>query len=88
MKQYFYKFNTIEKNYLASYADAIFMNNRLFLINTLTDRQLMFKGEREHLQQLLLALQSGISDEDLNSLLVKCNAEEILEILMVEGLLE
>ncbi len=88
MEQYFYKSNMIEKNYLASYADAFFMNNKLFLINTLTDRQVMLEGEKDSLQQLLLALNRGISDEDLNLLLVKCNAEGILETLLREGLVE
>lgn len=88
MKQYIYNLNMIEKNYLASYADALFINNRLFLINTLTDRQVMLEGEREDLQQLLLALEKGVSDEDLNLLLIKCNAERVLETLLREGLLE
>ena len=45
MKQYFYKSNMMEKNYLASYADAYCTDNALFFINTLTDRQLILTGE-------------------------------------------
>ena len=88
MKQYFYKSNMMEKNYLASYADAYCTDNALFFINTLTDRQLILTGENALLQKLLLALENGVSDVDLDYLLSQCNAGHVLESLLREGMIE
>ena len=46
MKQYLYTEETVQKNFLASYADAWIRGGHLFLVNTLTDRQMILSGER------------------------------------------
>lgn len=48
MKQYIYNVDTIKKNFLASYADAIIKENKMFLVNILTDRQILVEIGRAH----------------------------------------
>lgn len=88
MKQYFYEEDMVGKNYLASYAEANLAGDRLFLINTLTDRQMMLGGDRAALKQLFISLQNGISDDGLELALSRCNAGGQLETLLREGLVE
>ena len=45
MRQYIYNAEIVNKNFLASYADVIIKDNRMFLVNTLTDRQVLIKGD-------------------------------------------
>ena len=51
MKQYIYNVDTIKKNFLASYADTIIKENKLFLVNILTDRQILVEGSHSLLEQ-------------------------------------
>lgn len=88
MKQYLYTAENVQKNFLASYADAWIRGGRLFLVNTLTDRQMILAGERGQLEALLLALHQGVSDEKLQVLLEAIGAQKDLEMLFQEGLVE
>ena len=88
MKQYKYHEDMLTKNFLASYADYIIIDNNLFLINTLTDRQILIKGEITLLKQLVQKLEAGVSDEELMDLLYKLKLTYLLKILLREGLIE
>ena len=88
MKQYLYTEETVQKNFLASYADAWIRGGHLFLVNTLTDRQMILSGERGQLEALLLALHQGVSDETLQVRLEANGAQKDLEALLQEGLVE
>ena len=88
MKQYLYTEETVQKNFLASYADAWIRGGRLFLVNTLTDRQMILSGEKGQLEALLLALHQGVSDTELQLLLEAIGAQKDLEALFREGLVE
>lgn len=57
MKQYIYNVDTIKKNFLASYADTIIKENKLFLVNILTDRQILVEGNHSLLEQFVLKLE-------------------------------
>lgn len=88
MKQYIYNADTVKKNFLASYADAIIKENRLFLVNILTDRQILIEGNHSLLEYLVLKLENGISDEELLYLLSELGIQNLLEILLREGMIE
>jgi hypothetical protein len=88
MKQYIYNAETIKRNFLAGYADAILKENRLFFVNVLTDRQVLLEGNNSLLAKLVDGLQNGISDAELNSLLSELGMQDLLEVLMREGLIE
>lgn len=88
MKQYFYDEEMVKQNYIASYADAIFREDGLYFVNILTDRQIRLIGEKEMLENLLFSLQNGISDENLISSLRNLESEELLNILLREGMIE
>lgn len=88
MKQYIYNADTIKKNFLASYADAIIRENRLFLVNILTDRQILIEGSHSLLERLVLKLENGISDEELLYLLSELGVQNLLELLLREGMIE
>lgn len=88
MKQYIYNADTIKKNFLASYADAIIKENRLFLVNILTDRQILIEGSHSLLKHLVLKLENGISDEELLYLLSEMGVQNLLEVLLREGMIE
>lgn len=88
MKQYIYNADKIKKNFLASYADAIIKENRLFLVNILTDRQILIEGNHRLLEHLVLKLESGISDEELLYLLSELGVQNLLEVLLREGIIE
>ena len=88
MKQYIYNVDTIKKNFLASYADAIIKENRLFLVNILTDRQILIEGSHSLLEPLGLKLENGISDGELLYLLSELGVQNLLEVLLREGMIE
>ncbi len=88
MKQYIYNADTIKKNFLASYADVIIRENRLFLVNILTDRQILIEGNHSLLEHLVLKLGNGISDEELLNLLSELGVQNLLEVLLREGMIE
>ena len=88
MKQYIYNADTIKTNFLASYADAIIKENRLFLVNILTDRQILIEGSHSLLKHLVLKLENGISDEELLYLLSELGVQNLLEVLLREGMIE
>lgn len=88
MKQYIYNVDTIKKNFLASYADAIIKENRLFLVNILTDRQILIEGSHSLLEHLVLKLENGISDGELLYLLSELGVQNLLEVLLREGMIE
>lgn len=88
MKQYIYNADTIKKNFLASYADAIIKENRLFLVNILADRQILIEGSHSLLEHLVLKLENGISDEELLRLLSELEVQNLLEVLLREGMIE
>lgn len=88
MKQYIYNADLVKKNFLASYADAIIKENRLFLVNILTDRQIMIEGNHSLLEHLVSKLESGISDEELLYLLSELGVQNLLEVLLREGMIE
>lgn len=88
MKQYIYNADTIKKNFLASYADVIIRENRRFLVNILTDRQILIEGNHSLLEHLVLKLGNGISDEELLNLLSELGVQNLLEVLLREGMIE
>lgn len=88
MKQYIYNADTIKKNFLVSYADAIIKGNRLFLVNILTDRQILIEGNHSLLEYLVLKLENGVSDEELLYLLSELGVQNLLEVLLREGMIE
>ncbi len=88
MKQYIYNVDTIKKNFLASYADTIIKENKLFLVNILTDRQILVEGSHSLLEQFVLKLENGISDEELLYLLSELCVQNLLEVLLREGMIE
>ncbi len=88
MKQYRYNLDNIHKNYLASYANILLKGNELSFINTLTDRQVMLSGEKDSLQYLCLALERGVTDEELCTLLTAFHIENLMDILVAEGMIE
>lgn len=88
MKQYIYNKDSIKKNYIASYADAIIRENRLFLVNILTDRQILIEGSHRLLVHLILKLENGVSDEELLHLLSELGVQNLLEVLLREGMIE
>lgn len=88
MKQYIYNEDSIKKNYLASYADAIIKGNQLFLVNILTDRQILIEGTPGLLKCLVMELENGISDEELLLLLTQLGVQNLMEILLREGMIE
>ena len=88
MKQYIYNVDTIKKNFLASYADTIIKENKLFLVNILTDRQILVEGSHSLLEQFVLKLENGISDEELLYLLSELGVQNLLEGLLREGMIE
>ena len=88
MKQYIYNTDTIKKNFIASYADTIIKENKLFLVNILTDRQIMIEGKHNLLKNFVLKLESGVSDEELVYLLSELGVQNLLDILLREGMIE
>lgn len=88
MKQYIYNTDMIKKNFIASYADAIIKGNKLFLVNILTDRQILIEGEHNMLKQLVSKLENGVSDEELIYILSKLRIQNLLEVLFREGMIE
>lgn len=88
MKQYIYNKESIKKNYIASYADAIIKGNKLFLVNILTDRQILIEGSRSLLENLVLRLENGVCDEELLHLLSELGVQNLLEVLLREGMIE
>ena len=88
MKQYFYTEETINKNFLASYAVLERYPERLIVINTLTEWQVTIIAQEKNLDKLQEALFNGVSDEELFKNLKLCNAEKAMEILFREGLVE
>lgn len=88
MKQYRYNLDNIHKNYLASYANILLESNKLSFINTLTDRQVVLCGESDSLQHLRLALENGATDEELCTLLSTFHVENLMDILVAEGMIE
>lgn len=88
MKQYIYNTDTVKKNFIASYADAMIKENRLFLINILTDRQIMIEGKNNLLENLIFKLESGVSDEELVFLLSELRVQSLLDVLLREGMIE
>lgn len=88
MKQYIYNTDSIKKNYIASYADAIIKENGLFLVNILTDRQILIEGNHSLLEDLVSRLENGISDEELLNLLSELGVQNLLEVLLREGMIE
>ena len=88
MKQYIYNVDTIKKNFLASYADTIIKENKLFLVNILTDRQILVEGSHSLLEQFVLKLENGISDEELLYPLSELGVQNLLEVLLREGMIE
>ena len=88
MKQYIYNVDTIKKNFLASYADTIIKENKLFLVNILTDRQILVEGSHSLLEQFVLKLENGISDGELLYLLSELGVQNLLEVLLREGMIE
>lgn len=88
MKQYIYNKNSIKKNYIASYADAIIKENRLFMVNILTDRQILIEGSHDLLEHLVLKLKNGISDKELLYLFSELGVQNLLEVLLREGMIE
>lgn len=88
MKQYRYNSNNINKNYIASYANILLGDNQLLFINTLTDRKVVLCGENDSLACLLTALENGVSDQELCKLLSKYHVENLLETLLLEGMIE
>lgn len=88
MKQYIFSRDTIEKNFLAAYAEAKVLKDRIIFTNMLTDRQIFLKGEEDYLMELLRSLDSGISDIDLSILMDKMGIKEQYEVLLREGMIE
>ncbi len=88
MKQYIYNIDTIKKNFMASYADAIIKENRLFLVNILTDRQILIEGKHSLLEHFVLKLKNGVSDAELAELLSELGVQNLLELLLREGMIE
>lgn len=88
MKQYIYNTDTVKKNFIASYADAVINEDRLFLINILTDRQIMIEGKNNLLENLIFKLKSGVSDEELVFLLSELRVQSLLDVLLREGMIE
>lgn len=88
MRQYIYNAEIVNKNFLASYADVIIKDNRMFLVNTLTDRQVLIKGDHILLEKLALKLETGVPDDELVRLLSELEIENSLEMLLREGLIE
>lgn len=88
MRQYIYSKDTISKNFLASYADVTIADGKIFLINILTDRQIMIKGENSILSKLINGLRNGVSDEALNNILSELGAQDMIDVLLREGMIE
>lgn len=88
MRQYIYNKDSIQKNHIASYANAMIKGNRLFLVNILTDRQILIEGSRGQLEDLVLKLENGASDEELSDLLSELGIRDLLEVLLREGMIE
>lgn len=88
MKQYMYNIDTIKKNFIASYADTIIKGNRVFLVNILTDRQILIEGKHSLLEHFVLKLENGVSDDELVALLSELGVQNLLEVLWREGMIE
>jgi hypothetical protein len=88
MKQYRYDKESVGKNFLASYANAILQGNRLFLVNVLTDRQVLIEGDLNLLADFVLKLENGIDDEELQEQLALLGVPALLEVLFREGVIE
>lgn len=88
MRQYIYSKDTISKNFLASYAHITIADGKIFLINILTNRQIMIKGENSILSKLINGLKNGVSDEELNNILSELGAQDMIDVLLREGMIE
>ncbi len=88
MRQYIYNEDSIKKNYIASYADTTIKGNQLFIANILTDRQILIEGSNSLLKHLVVKLEDGIFDEELLSLLSELGVQNLLEVLLREGMIE
>lgn len=88
MKQYIYRSDTIEKTYLASYANAMLQSNKLIMINTLTDEQVQVYGDRETLKRLITELENGIEENKLCRFLEDWGGEKVVEYMLQKGLIE
>lgn len=88
MKQYIYRLDTIEKTYLASYSNAVLQNDKLIIINTLTDEQVQLYGHRETLKRLLTELENGIEENKLCQILEVWGGEVVFEYMLQKGLIE
>lgn len=88
MKQYIYRSDTIEKTYLASYANAILQSDKLIIINTLTDEQVQVYSHRETLKRLLTELEKGVEEDRLCQILEDWGGEKVVECMLQKGLIE
>lgn len=86
--QYIYNEDNIKKNFIASYADTIISENRLFIVNVLTDRQIVIEGKRNSLENFATKLKNGVSDMELETLLSELGVENLKDILLREGMIE
>lgn len=88
MKQYMYDVNKIKKNFIASYAEAIIKGDRLFLVNILTDRQILIEGKHSLLEHFILKVENGVSDDELATLLSELGVQHLIDVLWREGMIE
>lgn len=88
MRQIYYNKENIDLNYLSCYAKAFLNDEYISFVNTLTDRQLLLKGEKKLLQKLLTLLTKGVNDEDLFLCLSQLKMENQYEVLLREGIIE
>lgn len=88
MRQYIYNKDTIGKNFLASYADVTIKEGKIFLINILTNRQIMITGENLLLSKLINELRNGVSDEELHCILSELGMQDMVDVLFREGMIE
>lgn len=86
--QYIYNEDNIKKNFIASYADTIISENRLFIVNVLTDRQIVIEGKRNSLENFATKLKNGVSAMELETLLSELGVENLKDILLREGMIE
>lgn len=88
MRQVLYDLQNIKLNYLGAYVNTHIENGCLYMVNTLTNRQIIVKGETFRLQKLLGLLLDGVADEVLINCLSEMGSAGQYEVWLREGLIE
>lgn len=88
MRQVLYDLQNIKLNYLGAYVNAVIENENLYMVNTLTNRQVVIRGEAIKLRKLLDLLLEGATDEDLIKCLSEMGLKDQYEVWLREGLIE